>query len=237
MFLLSQTTHFPMSSYVADDIISSTMVIQRVGGYGFKISSGDTVVALNLPSSRSKHKISKFGAGIVIVSVPDVDWNGVEQAAHGGKEPFIVAGPGAYEVGDVIITGYATPCAYGDVMSDVGNTIYILEMDGIRVLVLGAVNSAKLPSEVRSELDQIDIVLVPVGGETLEAKAAHDLVTAIEAKAIIPYAVGMAGAMPKDDALKAFLKEEAQTGLKSQDKFTIRAKELSVMDGEVILLD
>lgn len=212
------------------------MVIQKVGGYGFKISSGDTVVALNLPSARSKHKASKFGAGVVIVSVPDVDWNGVEQATHGGKEPFIVSGPGAYEVGDVTITGYSSPCAYGDVLSDVGNTIYILSMDGIRVLVLGGLSSSKLPTEVRSELDSIDIVLVPVGADTLDPKVAHDLVTTIEAKAIIPYAVGTAGVIPKDDALKAFLKEEGQTGVKEQDKFTIRAKELALMNGEVILL-
>lgn len=206
------------------------MVIQRAGGYCFKISSGDTTIALNPPSSRSKHKVSKFGADVVIISVPHEDWNGAEQATHGAKEPFVVSGPGAYEVGDIIISGYATPGNYGDVMSDVGNTVYIIEMDGIRVLALGALSSSKLPPEVRSELDDIGIVLVPVGGDALDAKAAHDLVTTIEPKAVIPYSIG------KDDAVKAFLKAEGSTDAKPTEKFTVRAKELAAMDGEVILL-
>ncbi len=208
------------------------MVIQRAGGYGFKLSVGSTAVAVNPPSQKSKkHKVSKFGSDIVIVSIPDDDWNGVETATHGGKEPFVISGPGAYEVGEVTVTGYATPSNYGDVMSDVGNTIYIVEMDGIRVLVLGGLSSGKLPSEVRSELDDIGIVLVPVGGETLDAKAAHELVTAIEPKAVIPYAVG------KEEELKAFLKASGETGVKPMDKFTVRMKELSTMDGDVVLLD
>ena len=206
------------------------MIIQRAGGFCFKISAGDTTIALNPPSQRSKFKVSKFGADIVVVSVPETDWNGVETATHSGKEPFVISGPGAYEVGAVTITGFATPAEYGDVISDVGNTVYVIEMDGIRVLALGALSNPKLPSEVRSEMDDIGIVLVPVGDGTLGPKEAHELVTSIEPKAIIPYAVG------KEEELKAFLKAEGETGVKPTDKFTVRTKELSAMDGEVILL-
>lgn len=206
------------------------MVIQRAGGYCFKISAGDTMLAVNPPSQKSKHKVSKFGSNIVLISIPDINWNGVETATHGGKDPFVIQGPGAYEVGDVTITGYATPANYNEVMSDVGNTVYVVEMDGIRVLILGGVSVSKLPSTVRSELDDVDIVFVPVGESVLDAKGAHELVTAIGPKVIIPYAVG------KDDVLKAFLKAEGGTGVKAVDKFTVRAKELAGMDGEVVLL-
>jgi L-ascorbate metabolism protein UlaG (beta-lactamase superfamily) len=207
------------------------MVIQHAGGYGFKISAGATTVAVNPPSPRSKKfKVSKFGADIVLVSVPETDWNGVETATHGEKEPFVISGPGAYEVGDVRVTGYATPANYGEVMSEVGNTVYIVEMDGIRVLVLGAISTPKMPPEVRSELDDIGIILVPVGDGTLSPKEAHELVTGIEPKAVIPYAVG------KEDEVKAFLKAEGETGVKASDKFTVRAKELAAMDGDVVLL-
>jgi hypothetical protein len=206
------------------------MVIQKVGGYCFKLSAGAVTVAVNPPGSRSKHKVAKFGSDIVLSSVPDDDWNGFDTASHGGKEPFIVSGPGAYEVGDITITGYATSASYGDVMSDVGNTVYVIHMDGIRVLVLGALSAAKLPAEVRSELDTIGIVLVPVGGGTLDPKAAHELVTSIEPKAVIPYAVD------DEKALVAFLKAEGETGLKPVEKFTVRTKELMGMGGDVVLL-
>lgn len=206
------------------------MIIQKTGGYCFKLSAGPSAVAVNPPSEGSKHKVPKFGADIVVVSIPHPDWNGVETATHGGKKPFVISGPGAYEVGEVRVTGYATAAAYGDVMSDVGNTVYVIEMDGMRVLVLGALASAKLPPEVRSELDDIGIVFVPVGDGTLDPKAAHELVTGIEPKAVIPYAVGDA------KALASFLKAEGEAGLSPVEKFTTRAKELAALDGDVILL-
>ncbi|MDO8523841.1 MAG: MBL fold metallo-hydrolase [bacterium] len=221
------------------------MVIQRAGGFCFKISAGDTTVALNPPSARSKHKVSKFGSDIVVVSVPDDDWNGVETATHATKEPFVISGPGAYEVGSVTISGYGTPASYGDVRSDVGNTIYVIEMDGIRVLSLGALSNPKLSAEIRSELDDIGVVLVPVGNGTLNPKDAHELVTSIEPNVIIPYAVGLpapasvshaGGQAGKEEDLRAFLKTEGETGAKPVEKFTIRAKELATMDGDVVLL-
>jgi L-ascorbate metabolism protein UlaG (beta-lactamase superfamily) len=207
------------------------MVIQKAGGYGFKISAGPVTVAVNPPSQRSKkHKVSKFGSDVVLISIPDVDWNGADTATHGDKEPFVISGPGAYEVGDVRVTGFQSRSDYGDVLSDVGNTAYIIEMDGIKVLVLGALSSPKLPPELRAEIDDIGIVLVPVGDGTLDPKAAHELVTSIEPKAIIPYAVG------SEKDLAAFLKAEGETGVKASDKFTVRKKELDAMDGEVVLL-
>lgn len=206
------------------------MVIQKIGGYCFKLSAGQSTVAVNPPSEGSKHKVPKFGADIVVVSIPHPDWNGIETATHGGKEPFVISGPGAYEVGEVRVTGYATAAAYGDVMSDVGNTVYVIEMDGMRVLVLGALASAKLPPEVRSELDDIGIVFVPVGDGTLDPKAAHELVTGIEPKAVIPYAVGDA------KALASFLRAEGEADISPVEKFTTRAKELATLDGDVILL-
>jgi L-ascorbate metabolism protein UlaG (beta-lactamase superfamily) len=207
------------------------MVIQKVGGYCFKLSAGPITVAVNPPSPRSKkHKVSKFGSDIVLISVPDIDWNGVETATHGEKEPFVISGPGAYEVGDVTITGYGTQASYGDVMSDAGNTIYVVAMDGIRVLILGGISTTKLPPEIRSELDNIDIVLVPVGGGTLDPKEAHELVTSIEAHAIIPYAID------DEKDIATFLKAQGESGLQPTDKFTTRVKELATMEGDVILL-
>ncbi len=188
------------------------------------------MVAVNPPGGKSKHKVSKFGSSVVLVSMSHDDWNGVETATHGEKEPFVVSGPGAYEVGDVNIAGYASPASYDDVVSDVGNTMYTIDMDGIRVLILGATSSPKIPTDIREELGGIGVVLVPVGEGALDAKGAHELVTSIEPNIIIPYAVG------DEKGVAAFLKAEGETGLKPTDKFTIRAKELAEMDGDVVLL-
>ena len=208
------------------------MIIQKVGPHSFKLSAGPITVAVNPPSPRSKKfKVSKFGADVVLISVPHEDWNGVETATHGEKEPFVIQGPGSYEAGDVSVVGYATAAAYGGVISEVGNTIYLVSMDGIRVLILGALSEGKLPADVRSELDGVGIVLVPVGEASLDPKAAHELVTSIEPNAVIPDAV------TDEKAIAAFLKAEGETGIKPADKFTVRPKELAAMDGDVVLLE
>ena len=103
-------------------------------------------------------------------------------------------------------------------------------MDGIRVLVLGALSSPKLPQDLRAELDTIGIALVPVGGGALDPKAAHELMVAIEPKIIIPYAVG------DEKDVAAFVKAEGESGLKEEEKLTIRAKEVMEKDGDIVLL-
>lgn len=207
------------------------MVIQKVGEHCFKLSAGPVTVALNPPGAKSKLKVNKFGSDVVLVSVRNQDWDGAETATHGDKEPFVINGPGAYEVGDITISGFQTPTDYGE-HSEVGNTVYVFEMDGIKVVSLGALSSAKLPQDLRAEVDDIGIVLVPVGDGTLDPKAAHELMVNLEPKIIIPYGVGKDG----DAAVKSFLKAEGDTGVKPEEKLTVRAKEVQEKDGDVVLL-
>lgn len=202
------------------------MVITHAGGYCFKLSAGETTVAVNPPSAKSAFKVSKFGADVVLISKHDVDWDGVESASrrsdHGEKAPFVISTPGSYEVGDVVVNGYAT--------DNFENTLYTVEMDGVKILLLGALASSKLPQEVREDLDDVEVVFVPLGDGTLDSKAAHELVTSLEPNLIIPYQVG------KGDDMKQFLKAEGATDVKPTDKLTFRAKEVQAMDGEVMLL-
>ena len=207
------------------------MVIQKVGGYCFKISAGATTVALNPPDSKSSLKVNKFGSDLVMIATRHKDWDGAETASHGDKQPFVISGPGAYEVGDITVSGFASPTDYDGEHKEVGNTAYIFNMDGIRVLALGALSSGKLPQDLREELDDIGIALVPVGEGALDPKAAHELMVTVEPKIIIPYGVGKDG----DKAVAAFLKAEGESP-KAEDKLTIRAKEVNEKDGDVVLL-
>jgi len=188
------------------------------------------MLAINPPSAKSAHKVSKFGADVVLVSTEHMDWNGEETAAHSSKDSFVIRGPGAYEVGDIVVTGYASEGAMGKETSDYGNTVYAVEFDGMKILVLGAISSSKLSQEARGDIDGVDIVFVPVGGETLDAKGAHELVVGLEPKLIIPYAVG------DDGELKNFLETEGAKGVKPVEKLTLRSKEIAMMTGEIAVL-
>lgn len=207
------------------------MIITALGPNGFKVSSGDTTIAVNPPSSSSAHKVAKFAADLVLISTPHPDWDGEETASHGDSEPFVARGPGAYEVGEVVVNGFASEGALAGESSPYANTVYLITFDGMTMLVLGALSSTKLPQELRSNIDTVDIVLVPVGGATLDPKAAHDLVVSLEPKLVIPYAVGAAAERAQ------FLKIAGASSIKPVEKLTLRAKEVALMSGDIALLE
>src|SRR5665213_423740 len=98
------------------------MVISYMGGECFKISQGDLTLAFNPPSKDSALKASKFGSDIALVSADNEDFNGVENAAFGEREPFAIVGPGEYEVRGVAVRGFGSTSLYGG--SSSVNTIY-----------------------------------------------------------------------------------------------------------------
>src|SRR5258708_39937170 len=82
---------------------SFTMVITYFGHEFFKIQLGDLTLAINPISKDSKLKGARFGADIALISTNDPDGNGVDQVAFGERQPFVIEGPGEYEVKNVFI--------------------------------------------------------------------------------------------------------------------------------------
>lgn len=207
------------------------MVITYHGLECFKVSLGNLTLAFNPFSKESakKHGLKevKFGADIVFVTTKHPDFNGIEQVAYGEKVPFLVEGPGEYEIDELAIRGFGVPTTYGGV--ERFTTIYQVTLEGANLLFLGAISNAKLDPTVLGGLGEIDIMFVPVGGgEVLDGAAASALGVKLEAKAIVPMHY-------EKDTLATFLKEEGSTA-KPQEKLTIKKKELSVLEGEIIVL-
>ncbi len=208
------------------------MVITYMGGECFKISQGDLTLAFNPPSKDSGLKISKFGSDIALVSSDNEDFNGVENAAFGEREPFAITGPGEYEVRGVAVRGFGSSTEYGG--SKGINTIYSVALEGMNLCFLGALNTAELPQAAKQELDDIDILFLPVGGDgVLDHAAANKLAVQLEPKAIIPMHYGDLGAK---DGLKSFLKEAGAEDVKPTDKLTVKKKDLEGKEGEIIVL-
>ena len=139
-----------------------SMIISYFGKQFFKVQYGDTVLAFNPISKDSKTgKPSRFGADIVISSTNHPDYNGLEMVSHGDTIPFAVKGPGDYEIKGIFIKGILN-----EGMMDGKkfiNTIYTLTVDNISLCFLGAVTTAKLSSEIRGQIDDVDVVFVPIG--------------------------------------------------------------------------
>jgi L-ascorbate metabolism protein UlaG (beta-lactamase superfamily) len=208
------------------------MVITYMGGECFKVSQGDLTIALNPPSKDSKLKTSKFGSDIVLSTVNNEDMNGIENASFGEREPFAITGPGEYEVKGVAVRGFASESEYDGKKSI--NTIYSIALEGMNLCFLGALSTTVLPQAAKQELDDIDVLFLPIGGDgVLDHAAAYKLAVQLEPKAIIPMHYGELGGK---DALKAFLKEAGSEDVKPIDKLTAKRKDLEGKEGEIMVL-
>lgn len=205
-----------------------TMVITYHGGQCFKVSFGDTTLAFNPISKKSKLSESKFGSDVAFVSLWHPDFNGVEQVSHGNKEPFLVDGPGEYEIGSVVARGFGVKTNYGS--EEAFNTIYQVRLEDMNIVFLGVLNDPEIDPKILSELGDIDILFVPIGGdEVLEVPQASKLATKLEAKVIIPMHYDAV-------ALKAFLKEEGAESTKPAEKLTLKRKDVAGESGTVMVL-
>jgi L-ascorbate metabolism protein UlaG (beta-lactamase superfamily) len=204
------------------------MVISYFGGECFKITQGELTLAFNLPSKESKQKSVKFGSDVLFISAHHPDFTGIENASFGEREPFVIEGPGEYEVKDVAVRGFASETTYGGKTGV--NTIYSIILEGMNLCFLGALSNPLLPPAAKQELDDIDILFLPVGGAgVLDHAEAYKLAVQLEPKAIIPMHYS-------PESLKLFLKEAGAEKVEAADKLTLKKKDLDGKVGEILVL-
>lgn len=209
------------------------MVITYQGAQSFKVQLGETILAFNPISKDSKFKSSKAGANIVLQTLNHPDFNGIENATYGDKLPFVINGPGEYEVGGVIIKGFLSESEYSGKKRF--NTIYLVNLEGMNLCFLGALGDEKLSSEAKEGLDDIDILFVPIGGNgLLDPHIASKLAVGLEAKIIIPMGYGEEAIK---GSLEVFLKESGEGKVAPIEKLVLKKKDLEGKSGEVIILE
>jgi Beta-lactamase superfamily domain len=204
------------------------MVISYQGAQSFKVSFGDTTLAFNPVAKDSKFETVKYGADAAFVTLYHPDFNGVEQVSHGSKQPFVVDGPGEYEIGQATARGFGVKTNYKG--KEYFNTIYQVHLEDINMIFLGAIDNPEIDPKILSELGDIDILFLPIGGgDLLEVPQASKLAVKLEAKLVIPMHYDAV-------SLKTFLKEESKEDLKPVEKITLKKKDIYEMEGEVIVL-
>ncbi len=208
------------------------MVITYFGKECFKITLGELTIALNPlnKSSKALPKTPRFGADIVLSSVRHEDYNGVEQSFFGDREPFVIDGPGDYEIKGLFFKG-----ALSKVMIDQKeyiNTVYGFELDGIKIAFLGVLSDEKeLSPEAKQIASVADLIFVPIGGgEVFDPAAAYKLAVSFDPNIIVP--------MEYDaDSLKRFLKEGGQEKNEMLDKLTIKRRDLDGKEAYIAPLE
>jgi L-ascorbate metabolism protein UlaG (beta-lactamase superfamily) len=96
-------------------------------------------------------------------------WRGMKTA------PFLIDGPGEYEVKGIFVQG----------VEGEGGTIYRLEAEGLSLCHLAAPGKGLTPGQIE-EIGEIDILMVPVGGEVLDPEKAVDIVSQLEPRMVLP---------------------------------------------------
>ena len=213
------------------------MVITYYGGECFKIQTGDTVVVFN-PAGKGAtppagSKPVRFGADIALVSLKDKSFDGTEHLSSSTKAPFVISGPGEYEVQDIFIKGFMTETTYGGAKKI--NTVYSILFDGIALTFLGPLGSVEeINDTIKGGVGKTDILFVPIGdGDVLGPKEANKASLAFGASVVIPMHYEEGG---KAGTLKTFLKEHGGESIKPLEKLTLKKKDLEGKEGEVVVL-
>ena len=195
-----------------------------------------TVVTDPYDSDMVGLKLARLSADILTISHDHTDHNNADLVSGVKK---VVSGPGEYEIQGVSIIGIAT--FHDDKKGKLRgkNTVYVIEIDGLRVAHLGDLGH-KLDEPTLERIGTIDILMIPVGGEyTIGPQQAVEIARVIEPVVVIPMHYQMTGLNPKTFA--ALVKEDEfvnSLGLPSErlDKLTVR-KEILGEDQRVVVLE
>jgi L-ascorbate metabolism protein UlaG (beta-lactamase superfamily) len=150
-------------------------------------------------------------------------------------EPFVIRGPGEYEVKGVFVTGV---WSYAD--SEGGkqlgrNNIFLFHLDDLVVCHLGALGHT-LNSHQLEALGDVDVVMVPVGGRTaLSANKASEVISQLEPKIVIPMHYSTGRESLDLDTLDKFMKEMGLKEWTPQDKLAMKSSDLDETTQVVVL--
>jgi L-ascorbate metabolism protein UlaG (beta-lactamase superfamily) len=160
------------------------MDITYLGHSSFKLKGKNaTVVTDPFDPNEVGIKYPTVDADIVTVSHQHSDHNYLDGVTNVKR---VIAGPGEYEVMGVSVIGISS--FHDDKKGEERgkNTIYIIEIDGLRVAHLGDLGHT-LSQSIIEDMGTIDILMIPVGGVyTITPEVAVNVAQAIEAAVTIP---------------------------------------------------
>lgn len=213
------------------------MDITYLGHSSFKIKGKNTTVITDpYDPAMVGLKFTKNEADIVTVSHNHADHNKVDLVQN---VKMVINNPGEYEVMGVSIIGIEVDHDNEGGKQRGKNTIFILEIDSIRIAHLGDLGH-KLSDKVIESMGDIDVLMIPVGGfYTIGAKEANDIVKEIEAPYVIPMHYKEAGLndeiaskiAPVDDFLK-----DCSLEVDKLDKLNIKKELIDYEKQKVVLL-
>ena len=179
-------------------------------------------------------KLPNLSADIVLVSHQHHDHNNIKGIKG---DPFVIDGPGEYEVKGVFIQGISSFHDDSSGKERGQNTIYIIEAEDMRFCHLGDLGQKDLTDEQLEKIDGIDVLMIPVGGKyTIDSSGAQKVISEIEPKIVIPMHYNLPKLKLELDEVSKFLKTMGKNSVVPQDKFVVKSSTLPKDGMEIIVL-
>ncbi len=150
------------------------------------------------------------------------------------NQPFMISDPGEYEVKGIFT--YAIP------LVDVGSQsphvlMYRFEIEGMSIGFLGGLHRT-LSEEETGRLENIDILLLPVGGASgFSVKQAIETINEVEPRVVVPLGYHVEGVKEKLGTADAFCKQLGVCKRQDANKMKISKKDLPAEDLFVYVLE
>ena len=209
------------------------MDINWLGHSCFKIRGRQASIVTDPYPPDLGYSLGKPTADIVTVSHQHPSHN-YHQGV--GGEPRLITGPGEYEIAGVLIIGIATFHDAEGGQKRGKNTIYLMDVDGVAICHLGDLGHV-LTAEQVEEIDDVDVLLLPVGGvSTINASMAAEVIRQLEPKVVVPMHYKTPVLNRELGPVEKFLKEMGIERLDSQPKLSLTPSSLPAST-QVFLLD
>jgi len=179
-------------------------------------------------------KLSRMDAEVVTVSHEHDNHNYTQVVRDGAYE---IHGPGEYEVAGVSVIGVPT---YHDEQKGAKhgrNTVYLIEIDDVRVCHLGDLGH-KLDDSEAEAVASPDVLLVPVGGRSaINGAQAAEVVRQLEPRYVVPMHYAIPGLKIELDPLDRFLKEMGVATSEAQPKLSVQKSSVAEYETKVVVLE
>lgn len=205
------------------------MQIQYFGLSSFKISTKEATIITD-PFHKDSGLVPPRGAADILVLAQK---NKSLYSATSGisGEHFDASDPGEYDIKGATITGIPLK------QDDKYVTVFLIESEDIRILNLTHIKEFNLKEEELESLGDIDVLILPVGGNTvMSASAASKAVNEIEPKMVIPSHYKMKDLILDLDGVEKFVKEMG--GKKEEmEKISFKKKDLPEEGVKLVVLE
>jgi len=210
------------------------MEIIYLGHACFKLKGKNASVIADPYGEGIGLKLGKVEADIVTVSHNHDDHNNAKAVK---EARMVIDQPGEYELSGISIIGIDSYHDEKEGEERGRNIIFVFEIDGVRIAHLGDLGH-KLGDKITQAMGNIDILLIPVGGDyTIGPSKALEIVRVIDPYIIVPMHYKSSGLdekiFGKLEPVETFLKE---SGVKVENAQKLQVKKETLEEEQKIVV-